>query len=316
MEQTEEQVKGDNTEKEEDPNIEGKTKEDRKHRKLKRKEMTEQKRKDFWKETRKKEKEKKRQKIRELLQTGEVSETLKLRAIANSRKRLNTGEIEYIGSIIIDLSFDQNMSDKEVKSLANQINHCYSRNLRANNPVELYLTSYGGNLEKKLNTYSPENWKHIIFEPRSYVEAFDKSKLVYLSSESPNILKELDLKNKCYIIGGLVDHNRLKGLTFKQANDLEIETAQLPIGEYIAKIQGRKVLTVNQVLEILLKYIDTKDWAQSLELIVPLRKGGVRTTIQKNDQLKENKEVLSQKNPEMEQQIDQNTPSLMEKGNF
>jgi tRNA (guanine9-N1)-methyltransferase len=41
------------------------------------------------------------------------------------------------------------------------------------------------------------------------MELFPKEKLVYLTGDSPNVLEDIE-EDKVYIIGAIVDHNRLK----------------------------------------------------------------------------------------------------------
>lgn len=51
-----------------------------------------------------------------------------------------------------------------------------------------------------------------------------------------------------------------------------IRTARLPIGRYVASLPTRKVLTVNQVFEIMLKWVETKSWEDAFYEIIPKRK--------------------------------------------
>jgi tRNA (guanine9-N1)-methyltransferase len=94
---------------------------------------------------------------------------------------------------------------------------------------------------------------------------------VYLTAESTNVLQTLD-DDTVYVIGGLVDHNRLKGVCHERAVERGIATAQLPIAEYLA-MSSRKVLTVNHVFEILIRFRDSGDWLTTLQKVIPARKG-------------------------------------------
>jgi len=243
----------------------------------------EQLRKEKWQEKRKHEKEKHKEKKRKMKEDGII--TVKKDPEAKRRKNREEHEITYAGSVVIDCGFDKDMTEKEVRALASQLGYSYAANVKAEHPFHLYYTSFGGKLEVALNSFvGHDRWK-VSFERKGYEEVFDPSSLVYLTSDSPNVLHEID-PSKVYIIGGIVDHNRLKGVTYQKAQTHQIVTAQLPIEEHM-KLSGRKVLTVNQVLEILVSYVECKDWKLTLDKVVPLRR-------KQNTQIAENTEKEEQ----------------------
>ncbi|GKU00212.1 trna (guanine-n-)-methyltransferase [Fusarium langsethiae] len=96
--------------------------------------------------------------------------------------------------------------------------------------------------------------------------------IVYLSSDSPYTLERLE-PNTSYVIGGLVDKNREKGLCYKRAREHGIRTARLPIGQYMV-MQSRTVLTTNHVVEIMLKWLEYENWGEAFMSVIPKRKGG------------------------------------------
>jgi tRNA (guanine9-N1)-methyltransferase len=115
-----------------------------------------------------------------------------------------------------------------------------------------------------------------------------KESVVYLTADAEETLSELK-PEETYIIGGIVDRNRhkvrslcgfrayylpppLQNLCQHKAKEAGIRTARLPIGEYLANLPTRKVLTVNQVFEILVKWAETKDWELALNHVMPKRK--------------------------------------------
>uniref|UniRef100_A0A674C7Y3 tRNA methyltransferase 10 homolog A n=1 Tax=Salmo trutta TaxID=8032 RepID=A0A674C7Y3_SALTR len=177
--------------------------------------------------------------------------------------------------LVIDCSFDNLMMFKDVRKLHKQIQRCYSVNRRAVHPVQFYLTSLGGQLKQNMDKTDEGwvNWKDITVKTEAYHEVVAKEELVYLTSDSPNVLTELD-ETKAYVIGGLVDHNHHKGVTFKRAQELGIDHAQLPLNSFV-KMNSRKVLAVNHVFEIMLVYLEKGNWQEAFVTVLPLRKGAM-----------------------------------------
>lgn len=205
------------------------------------------------------------------LKTGKDNQEYKL-------KKRKLHEMDFSAQkVVIDLGFDAQMTEKEIRSLVSQLTHCYGKNRLAEHPLQLYLTEFGGQFESHVRLQNGfENWKGLNIESKPYLDLFDKDKLVYLSAESDVEVSELN-ENDIYIIGGLVDHNRLKGICHQKAAEQGIRTARLPIGSFM-ELKTRKVLTVNQVFEILLNWTIHKDWAKAFEEFIPKRKGGQMLT--------------------------------------
>ncbi|KAF9587012.1 hypothetical protein IFM89_039770 [Coptis chinensis] len=112
--------------------------------------------------------------------------------------------------------------------------YCYAVNGRCDSPAHLWLTGCRGEIQTQLRRLPGFDKWFIEKESRSYIDALEQQKenLVYLTADAETVLDELDPK-KIYIIGGLVDRNRWKGITMNKAKDQGISTAKLPIGSFL-----------------------------------------------------------------------------------
>eukprot|EP00262_Sarcandra_glabra_P020748 TRINITY_DN8413_c0_g3_i3.p1 TRINITY_DN8413_c0_g3~~TRINITY_DN8413_c0_g3_i3.p1 ORF type:complete len:267 (+),score=43.98 TRINITY_DN8413_c0_g3_i3:31-801(+) len=141
---------------------------------------------------------------------------------------------EHGQNIVVDLEFSDLMNKNEINSLVQQIMYCYAVNGRCTSPSHLWLTGCKGEMETQLQRLPGFDKWLIQKEKQSYIEALQdqKENLVYLTADADTILDELDPK-KIYIVGGLVDRNRWKGITMKKATEQGIQSAKLPIGNYL-----------------------------------------------------------------------------------
>ncbi|KAI4199511.1 MAG: hypothetical protein LQ350_004577 [Teloschistes chrysophthalmus] len=227
--------------------------------------------------------------------------------LPEAKKPKHTKAIQLPVSFVIDCSFDDLMLDGERKSLASQITRLYSDNHRAPFTSHMFISTFGGHLKERFDTVlhgHHHNWKGVRFVEGDFEEAAKQAhelmigaqggsldgafannkasleateppgqEVVYLTSDSPDILTKLK-PYTTYVIGGLVDKNRHKGICYKRAMDRGMKTARLPISDYM-KMASRFVLATNHVVEIMLRWLELGDWGKAFVAVMPKRKGGV-----------------------------------------
>ena len=181
-------------------------------------------------------------------------------------------------------------------------------NKRSTKPVQLFFTSVTGEVRKMMDRYQTgyKSWDAVVTD-RHWKEVFNfqakaadgteepqeesskstggSKRIVYLTGDSPNSLEDcaaLQAANEgVFIIGGLIDHNRHKGLTLERATAVAavaggLEHARLPIGEYISMKQ-HLILAIPHVFEIMLYAAngtlgDGVGWAEIFHRVIPQRK--------------------------------------------
>ena len=230
-----------------------------------------------------------------------LSEEEKALAVEARRIKKETAKTDFDNkckssfSVIIDCSWENDHNEKSLKSLSQQIGFTYGYNRNSPNPCDLHVTNVGPLLAHKLQKNNSETWWSVnILRGRDFVDleqfvvnndnnnytsivssyfngGLDRKKeLIYLTSDATETLTTLS-HDCAYIIGGIVDRNRLRNITYQKAVALGIRTAKLPIRENI-DLKSTHVLTVNHVFEILLNFQEENDWKKAIEKVIPPRK--------------------------------------------
>lgn len=138
-------------------------------------------------------------------------------------------------------------------------------------------------------------WKNVEIVPEGGLESLwsngrkSKADFIYLTADTEETIATLQ-EDKTYIIGGLVDRNRYKNVCLDRARELGLQVARLPIDPANLtkktaegkQLNSRKVLTVNQVVDILLGWTEQwregdqenkqPSWEEALERGLPGRK--------------------------------------------
>ncbi|EKV19237.1 tRNA (guanine-N1-)-methyltransferase [Penicillium digitatum] len=239
--------------------------------------------------------------VEEAREKGGEEAVNKLRALWRGKKAKHTRSTLLPLTFVMDCGYDELMSERERISLAGQLTRSYSDNSRAVYNGHMIFSSFDKLLKERFDTVLAchKNWKRIRFLQEDFVQAGELAKeqmtaarggqlagpfaeqtdakpedgeIVYLSSDSENTLTELK-PYSTYIVGALVDKNRHKAVCYNQAVEKGIKTAKLPIGQYI-QMAHRPVLATNHVIEIMLQWLELRDWGKAFMKVIPTRKGG------------------------------------------
>lgn len=176
--------------------------------------------------------------------------------------------------LVFDMSYEKEMSFREVTNTVRQLVMSESCNRRSVDPFHIHFCNFKDDslYHREFVKNYREAWGRLLITvtDQCYTEIFPKDKLIYLTADSPKVMKTFD-HDKIYIVGSMVDKSIKTGVSLARAKRLGLETAALPLEKYLLWNTGAKNLTLDQMMQILLTLKDTADWKKALEF-VPKRK--------------------------------------------
>ncbi|XP_042706344.1 tRNA methyltransferase 10 homolog B isoform X1 [Chrysemys picta bellii] len=236
----------------------------------------------------KRKQEKERRKAKHAEDKGAAHQHSKRVLKAITKERLLAAK-EAAPWLCVDLSMTSHMTKKmfvlswkEISRLAAQIRRLYGSNKKAGKPFWICLTGFvaGSPISEECFRMN-DGFSNYLMDttPESYLDLFPLETIVYLTPDSENALQDID-PHRVYVLGGLVDESIQKKLTLQKAQEHSLQTARLPIAEYMVKNANVKnyhseTLAINQVFDVLSTYYETQSWPEALKAGVPPGKGYV-----------------------------------------
>jgi ribonuclease P protein 1 len=178
--------------------------------------------------------------------------------------------------VVFDHSYEQHMTQQELKNAAKQLALSFITNREHENPFPFQYcnVNFNGPVMKHFlkwmpHLYSPEF--PINLSSKSYLDLFPREKLVYLTPHCKTEMTHFDF-DSVYIIGTMVDKSDSKPHSLAFAKRDNIRMAKLPLDRYLRFGGGSgKCLALNHMISILLEVKTHGDWKRALE-VVPKRK--------------------------------------------
>ena len=139
-------------------------------------------------------------------------------------------------AVVFDFQFEHcNTYDKSIRSLILQLQIAYGSNAKSLDPFRMYFSNFkkDGKFDTSLKDRNIRLDELMIIESeKSYMDLFPKEKIVYLSPNSKNEMKEVD-EDKVYIVGVIADSHEKIPHTQMQARIDGIRTERFPLEKYV-----------------------------------------------------------------------------------
>ncbi|XP_067298401.1 tRNA methyltransferase 10 homolog C isoform X3 [Pseudorasbora parva] len=177
--------------------------------------------------------------------------------------------------LVFDMSYENYMTRREMENTVSQLLEAEGWNRRGADPFHLHFCGLqpGGAYHRELlKRYGSDPWNRLLITDtaRQPADIFPRDQLVYLTADSPSVLRSFD-HGKVYVIGAMVDRSIKSGVSLANAKRLKMATARLPLDQYLDWDSGAKNLTLDQMIRILMAAKDSGSWENALQF-VPKRK--------------------------------------------
>ncbi|CAG2105037.1 unnamed protein product [Medioppia subpectinata] len=161
-------------------------------------------------------------------------------------------------NMVFDISFDSHMSTSECKNLAEQLNRIYQWNryhVREDTrhmPFNIHLCNVIAghktiHFVDFLFPHLTSSESFVNITSKCYTDVFDRRDLIYLSPHATEVMTEYE-SNAVFIIGGIVDRNKLLDLSYPKARQQNIRSMRLPIDSVVNKSNVQSLDSVFKVL--------------------------------------------------------------------
>lgn len=200
--------------------------------------------------------------------------------------------------IIIDCSYEQQLTDLECRKIAKGLKRVYSENHVHEKPLDLHLCGFPTDsaVFRNLSGHLPNLFKKSSLtklHSECFSTLFPRERLVMLTPDSDAEF-EYD-PNAIYVVGGIVDIGRNEPLTMAKAKRLGIRTAHFSLGNLRLKAGDTRELTISTSIGIIRECQMMNDMQQIIRKCVKLKSERIEEQKNRDDEMRTKRKPGMQK---------------------